>query len=109
VAAVILTQTPTWRRVLFTRPEKRYTRLVQPRIELDESAPDACADTVAEYQAPSPAARQLVDANWEHSTRDALMLYVAEEPRVGLEFSYHGLDWRIVAYCDGWVAKLEMT
>jgi hypothetical protein len=34
------------------------------------------------------------------------MLYVAEEPRVGLEFSYHGLDWQIVDYRDGWVAKL---
>jgi hypothetical protein len=36
------------------------------------------------------------------------MLYVPEEPRVGLAFSYHGLDWRIVDYSDGWVAQLEL-
>ena len=34
------------------------------------------------------------------------MLYVAEEPHVGLEFTYHGLDWQIVDYRDGWVARL---
>jgi hypothetical protein len=33
-------------------------------------------------------------------------LYVAEEPRVGLEFRYYGLDWRIVDYRNGWIARM---
>jgi hypothetical protein len=50
--------------------------------------------------------RQLLDADWEDSKAEPLMLYVAEEPRVGLEFSYHGLRWRIVDYREGWIARL---
>jgi hypothetical protein len=51
-------------------------------------------------------ARYLLDADWEGSEAEPLILYVAEEPRVGLEFSYHGLEWQIVEYDDGWVARM---
>ena len=80
--------------------------MVNPRIQLDESATDALTLASADDQAPPPITHQLLDADWEDSVSEALMLYVAEEPRVGLEFSYHGLDWEIVEYRDGWVAKL---
>ena len=50
--------------------------------------------------------RQLLDADWHDSEAEPLMLYVAEEPRVGLDFTYHGLSWQIVDYRDGWIAKL---
>jgi hypothetical protein len=62
--------------------------------------------SMAANNPPPAAARQLLDADWEDSTAAPLMLYVAEEPRVGLEFSYHGLDWEIIDYRNGWIAKL---
>lgn len=57
-------------------------------------------------QNPPPFLKQLLDADWEDSKAEPLMLYVAEEPRVGLEFAYHGLSWQIVDYRNGWVARL---
>ena len=48
----------------------------------------------------------LAHADWESPTDDNLMLYLAEEPQIGVEFSYNGLEWRIVDYRDGWVARL---
>jgi hypothetical protein len=78
------------------------------RIELDGPPADACAGSAAHSHTPPPPSRHLLDANWERATGEALLLYVAEEPRVGLAFSYHGLDWRIVGYSEGWVAQLEL-
>ena len=34
------------------------------------------------------------------------MLYLAGEPRIGDEFSYNDLEWRIIDYRDGWIAEL---
>jgi hypothetical protein len=79
---------------------------MSPRIQLDESVSEVPITLETEAGSPPAAARQLLDADWEDSSTQTLMLYVAEEPRVGLEFSYHGLDWQIVDYRDGWVAKL---
>ena len=79
---------------------------MNPRIQLDESDSEALNMAATEDQAPPSITRQLLDVDWEGSTPDALMLYVAEEPRVGLEFSYHGLEWEIVEYREGWIAKL---
>jgi hypothetical protein len=79
---------------------------MNPRIQLDESAPEALTASSGDDQAPPPVTRQLLEADWEDSTTEPLMLYVAEEPRVGLEFSYNDLDWEIVEYRDGWVARL---
>lgn len=77
-----------------------------PRIELDESTPKSLVVFTPGTPPPRPSSRQLLNADWEDSAAEPLMLYVAEEPRVGLEFSYHGLNWRIVDYRDGWVADL---
>jgi len=77
-----------------------------PRIHLDESLPEVPITTVATGGTLSPADRQLLDANWENPTSETLMLYLADEPRIGDEFSYHGLRWMIVDYRNGWVARL---
>ena len=77
-----------------------------PRIVLDMSAPPAPIQEVGEMNAPPPASNQLVHIDWESQTDDSLMLYLAEEPQIGAEFSYNGLEWRIVDYRDGWVARL---
>jgi len=79
---------------------------MSPRIQLDESVSGAPIIAAVAGEIPPPVTRQLLDADWEDSETEPLMLYVAEEPRVGLEFSYHGLSWQIVDYRDGWVAKL---
>lgn len=79
---------------------------MSPRIHLDEIVSDAPLVTEMMANAPPPATRQLLDADWEDSQAEPMMLYVAEEPRVGLEFSYHGLKWQIVDYRDGWIARL---
>ena len=93
-------------KVLPPRLETRYTRLMSLRFDLDESVADEPVVATVSGEYPPPYLRQLLDADWEDSKDEALTLYVAEEPRVGLEFSYHGLDWQIVDYKDGWVARL---
>jgi hypothetical protein len=79
---------------------------MSPRIHLDESVSDAPIVAKVAGEIPPPVDRQLLDADWDDSEAEPLMLYVAEEPRVGLEFSYHGLSWQIVDYRNGWVARL---
>lgn len=53
---------------------------------------------------PPPAAneRDLADEN-------PLLLYLADEPEIGREFTYGGARWEIVDYQDGWVARLVVT
>lgn len=77
-----------------------------PRIQLDESLPEVPIAHVETGGPPSPGARHLLDADWEDPTSETLMLYLADEPRIGDEFSYHGLRWMIVDYRNGWVARL---
>lgn len=77
-----------------------------PRIQLDESLPEVPIAPVATGGTLSPGARHLLDADWENPTSETLMLYLADEPRIGDEFSYHGLRWMIVDYRNGWVARL---
>lgn len=84
----------------------RYTRRMRPRIHLDESVSEAPIAAKIAGENPSPSLRSLLVADWEDSETEPLMLYVAEEPLVGLEFSYHGLNWEIVDYRNGWVARL---
>jgi hypothetical protein len=79
-----------------------------PRIELDESVPDSPIAGLARGVPPPPISRQLLDADWEDPASDPLTLYVAEEPRIGDEFSYHGLRWQIVDYRNGWIAQLSV-
>ena len=79
---------------------------MSPRFHLDESVSEQPVVASVVHENHPPPMRQLLDADWEDSKAEPLMLYVAEEPRVGLEFSYHGLRWRIVDYRDGWIARL---
>jgi len=77
-----------------------------PRIQLDESLPEVPIAHVETGGTSSSGARHLLDADWEDPTSETLMLYLADEPRIGDEFSYHGLRWMIVDYRNGWVARL---
>jgi len=79
---------------------------MSPRIDLDESVSEAPIFARVAGEIPPPVTRHLLDADWDNSEAEPLMLYVAEEPRVGLEFAYHGLSWQIVDYQNGWVASL---
>ncbi len=81
---------------------------MNPRFALDETASEnlTVAPTGRGNPPASPLLRHLAHADWESPTDDTLMLYLAEEPRIGAEFSYNGLRWRIVDYRDGWVARL---
>ncbi len=81
---------------------------MSPRFDLDESASGVPTIATVAAEMPPAMTRQLLDADWHDAEAEPLMLYVAEEPRVGLEFSYHGLSWQIVDYRDGWVAKLQV-
>jgi len=76
------------------------------RFQLDESVSGAPIVTTTASENPGFVTRQPLVGDWEDSETEPLMLYVAEEPRVGLEFSYHGLSWQIIDYRDGWVARL---
>jgi hypothetical protein len=75
-------------------------------FQLDDSISDDLLTWPAAGIDPPLSPRGLLNADWENSASETLMLYVAEEPRIGDEFAYHDLRWRIVDYRDGWVAQL---
>ena len=77
-----------------------------PRIQLDESGREAPLVPAVNRGVRPPSGRHLLEADWEDPTSETLMLYVADDPQIGDEFSYHGLSWRIVDYRNGWVARL---
>jgi len=76
------------------------------RFELDDTAASASMAERVMAGPPPPVGPQLAHADWENSTDQALMLYLSEEPAIGDEFSYNGVQWRIIDYRDGWVARL---
>jgi hypothetical protein len=45
-------------------------------------------------------------ADWDDEQSPPLLLFLADEPEIGRRFSYSGVDWEIVDYRDGWVARL---
>jgi hypothetical protein len=77
------------------------------RIHFDESADDVPGtspfETVGRIPAPS---RQLALADWDRPSRSILKLYLEDEPEIGQVFYYNGLEWQIVEYRDGWIARL---
>ncbi len=81
---------------------------MNPRFALDETASkNLTVPPAGSGKLPtSLVSPHLAHADWESPTDDTLMLYLAEEPRIGAEFPYNGLRWRIVDYRDGWVARL---
>ena len=78
-----------------------------PRIRFDDSAvssPKAAShETVGRTPPPS---RQIALADWDRPSRSILKLYLDDEPEVGRRFRYNGLEWQIVEYRDGWIARL---
>jgi len=47
-----------------------------------------------------------VFADWDDESAPALLLYLAEEPSIGTRFQYGEVEWEVVDYRDGWVARL---
>jgi hypothetical protein len=45
-------------------------------------------------------------ADWDDVQVPALLLYLSDEPEVGKRFRYAEVDWEIVDYRDGWVARM---
>jgi hypothetical protein len=79
-----------------------------PRITLDKNSEEMLefsASRVGSETAPGPS-RHLAHANWEVRDSDTLTLYFSGEPRIGEEFSYNDLRWRVIDYRDGWVAEM---
>jgi len=93
--------------ILQLRDKTRYTRWMTTRIELDDSVADIPTAPWGQAEPPPPSSgRDLVDADWDGSHEERLMLYLSDEPAMGHEFSYNGVRWRIIDYRDGWVARL---
>lgn len=77
------------------------------RICFDDSAESPPKISVFEPVLPAPPpARQLALAEWDRSAPSILKLYLEDEPEVGQVFRYNGLDWQIVEYRNGWIARL---
>jgi hypothetical protein len=79
------------------------------RITLTDE--DVVADVASSI--PYPAARRAapdspapIFADWDDDRSPTLLLFLAEEPEIGRQFSYDGVDWEIIDYRDGWVARL---
>ena len=47
-----------------------------------------------------------VFADWDDTAFPALLLYLGDEPEIGKRFSYSGVEWEIVDYHDGWIARM---
>ena len=75
-------------------------------IQLDDTDGERLVSLAELGAPPPPLVRQLVDADWTGPSSDALMLYLVDEPAIGEVFTYHGLQWQVVDYADGWVARL---
>jgi hypothetical protein len=70
---------------------------------------NAAADAPLLPPAHRPAPRESsvpVFADWDDDRSPALQLFLADEPEIGRRFSYSGVDWEIVDYRNGWVARL---
>lgn len=77
------------------------------RIHLDESADSAPGTSRLEPVGRIPApSRQLALADWDRPSRSILKLYLEDEPEIGRVFNYNGLEWQVVEYRDGWIARL---
>ena len=81
---------------------------MNPRISLDDSIlGDEAVRSVQSPKIPSPSGyRQLASTDWDRSTPDHLVLFLPDEPRIGDQFSYNGVQWQVVDYSDGWVARI---
>jgi hypothetical protein len=78
------------------------------RITLSEDQPAAPAVPIVQPgpRVERPASSAPVFADWDDSEATALLLFLPDEPEIGRRFSYSGVDWEIVDYRDGWIARL---
>jgi hypothetical protein len=79
-----------------------------PRITLEQDSEERrefSASRAKPETAPGPS-RHLAHANWEVQNSVTLTLYFSGEPRIGEEFSYNDLRWKVIDYRDGWIAEL---
>ena len=81
---------------------------MNPRISLDDSiVSDVAVYSVQSSKIPAPSDhRQLASTDWDRSTPGHLNLFLPDEPRIGDQFSYNGVQWQVVDYSDGWVARI---
>jgi hypothetical protein len=75
-------------------------------FRLDDTAGERLVSLEGFGDPPPPLGHQLVDADCTGASSEALMLYLVDEPAMGEVFTYHGLQWLVVDYVDGWVARL---
>jgi hypothetical protein len=78
------------------------------RITLSDDQPAAPAVPIVQpgprVEHPAPSAPLFAD--WDDSGPAALLLFLPDEPEIGRRFSYSGVDWEIVDYRNGWIARL---
>jgi hypothetical protein len=72
----------------------------------DESMVPGSPIVTAEDRCAAPEWSVPVFADWEDNRTPALLLYLSEEPEIGLRFRYTGEEWEIIDYRDGWIARL---
>ncbi len=78
------------------------------RITLSDDQPTAPAVPVVppSRRVEHPASSAPVFADWDDCEAPALLLFLPDEPEIGRRFPYSGVDWEIVDYRDGWIARL---
>jgi hypothetical protein len=78
------------------------------RISLTDDESAAVGIPIVPSSAPSHSTGPTapVFADWDDDQSPVLLLYLPDEPEIGLRFQYSGVDWEIVDYRDGWVARL---
>jgi hypothetical protein len=73
----------------------------------DEDTAAAGVPILPSARPPAPRDSSVpVFADWDDDQSPALQLFLADEPEIGRRFSYSGVEWEIVDYRDGWVARL---
>jgi len=75
--------------------------------ENGDNAPVRAPATVREPVAGRPHVPAVADLN--DPAVPPLLLYLADEPEIGRQFTYDGARWEIVDYQDGWIARLVVA
>jgi hypothetical protein len=78
------------------------------RIDLceDDSGPRSVIKPLKRQPVHPSTASVAAFAEWNDDRIPPMMLFLADEPEFGKRFQYVGVEWEIVDYRDGWVARL---
>ena len=78
------------------------------RIGLCDSDPPGLGGPAAVSELPTGNRRtaEPLLASLDDPYAPPLLLFVADEPEIGKRFHYLGVEWEIVDYDNGWVARL---